>query len=300
MLEKGTIRPLSPGEMRQGFYSSYFLVPKRTGGFRPILDLRQLNKFLKVLPFRMLRLRTVFQAIRAGDWFTTVDLCDAYFHIPIRPAHRRFLGFAFQGRAFEYNVLPFGLSLSPRTFTKCMDAALIPLRRRGIRVFNYLDDWLVCAPSESLARSHTEVVLAHLVLLGLHLNAEKSSLVPAQSVEYLGLLLDSVTMRACLTQKRKLTITKCITECMSRRSVSVMQCQRLLGLFAAAAQAVPMGLLHTRPFQYWFGRHKFCLPRDRLRTLILSRGGLNVVEAVTGHPRRCSPGPGWLQDDHND
>lgn len=81
---------------------------------------------------------------------------DAYFHILISPDHRPFLRFSFQGRAFEYNALPFGLSLLPRTFTKCMNAALIPLRQKGIRVLTYLDDWLVCAPSESLARIHTE------------------------------------------------------------------------------------------------------------------------------------------------
>ena len=120
-------------------------------------------------------------------------------------------------------------------------------------------------------------MLAHLVSLGLHLNAEKSSLIPAQSVQYLGLLLDSVTMKACLTQKRKVAIRECISECMSHRSVSVVQCQRLLGLFAAASQAVSMGLLHTRPLQYWFGRHKLCLPRDRSRALTLSRACLKVL-----------------------
>ncbi|KAK7921774.1 hypothetical protein WMY93_008676 [Mugilogobius chulae] len=202
LLSKRAIRPLNLWEVKQGFYSPYFLVPKRTGGFRPILDLRRLNRYLKVLPFHMLRLKVLFQAIRAGDWFTTVDLRDAYFHVPIDPAHRRYLRFAFNGMAYEYNVLPFGLSLSPRTFTKCMDAALSLLRRRGIRVLNYLDDWLVCAPSLGMAHDHTAVVLAHLASLGLHVNSEKSRLVPSQSAQFLGLLLNSVSMRACLTPTR--------------------------------------------------------------------------------------------------
>lgn len=67
------------------------------------------------------------------------------------------------------HVLPFGLSLSPLTFQKCMDVVLIPLWQKGIRVFNYLDNWLVCFPSENLAWRHTEAVLPHLVALGLHL-----------------------------------------------------------------------------------------------------------------------------------
>ncbi len=41
----------------------------------------------------------------------------------VAPHHRRFLRFAFKGVAYQYKVLPFGLSLAPHTFTQCMDAA---------------------------------------------------------------------------------------------------------------------------------------------------------------------------------
>ncbi len=78
--------------------------------------------------------------IQGGDWFVTIDLKDAYFHIQVV---RQFLRFAFGGKAYQYKVLPFGLTLVPRTFTKCMDTALAPLRFQDIRVLNYLDDWLI-------------------------------------------------------------------------------------------------------------------------------------------------------------
>ncbi len=116
------------GSIGQGFYSTYFLIPKKDGGLRPILNLRKFNHNLKCLPFRILCLSTLLTDIRQGDWFTTVDLQDAYFHIPIHKDHKKYLRFYFQGNAYEYNVLPFGLSLAPLTFTKCMNMALIPLR----------------------------------------------------------------------------------------------------------------------------------------------------------------------------
>ena len=62
--------------------------------------------------------------VQPGDWFTTIDLKDAYFHVEIAPEHRKYLRFAFQGIAYEYNRLPFGYSLSPRTFSKCVATAL--------------------------------------------------------------------------------------------------------------------------------------------------------------------------------
>ncbi len=122
LLEKGAIEMVSPALSESGFYSRYFLVPKKDGGLRPILDLRRLNHALMRRPFRMITLKQILSQIRTEDWFCSLDLKDAYFHIQIAPHHRRFLRFAFEGVAYQYTVLPFGLSLVPRTFTKCMDA----------------------------------------------------------------------------------------------------------------------------------------------------------------------------------
>ncbi|XDV35164.1 hypothetical protein PO909_005166 [Leuciscus waleckii] len=129
LLHKGAIEQVHPSLSESGFYSRYFLVPKKDGALRPILDLRHLNKALMRRPFKMITTRHILAQIRPGDWFISLDLKDAYFQIQITPRHRPFLRFAFDGRAYQYTVLPFGLSLAPRTFTKCMDAALSPLRR---------------------------------------------------------------------------------------------------------------------------------------------------------------------------
>ena len=99
--------------------------------------------------------------------------------------------FAFDGQVYQYTVPPFGLSLAPRTFTKCMDTALAPLRRRGTQILNYLDDWLILARSETELVSHRTVLLSHLEGLGLSVNWTKSSLSPRQSISFLGIELDS-------------------------------------------------------------------------------------------------------------
>ncbi|XP_048051078.1 uncharacterized protein LOC125271134 [Megalobrama amblycephala] len=75
------IEPVPPAEMRSGFYSPYFIVPKKTGGLRPILDLRALNRALHRLPFKMLTPKRIFECVRPLDWFAAIDLKDAYFHV---------------------------------------------------------------------------------------------------------------------------------------------------------------------------------------------------------------------------
>ncbi len=105
LLAKDAIEPVPPAEMKSGFYSPYFIVPKKDGGLRPILDLRVLNRALHKLPFKMLTQKRIFQCVRPFDWFAAIDLKDAYFHVSILPRHRPFLRFAFDGRAYQYKAL---------------------------------------------------------------------------------------------------------------------------------------------------------------------------------------------------
>ncbi len=92
LLAKDVIEPVPPAEMRQGFYSPYFIVPKKGGGLRPILDLRVLNRALHKLPFKsclhklpLLTHRRMIKCIQPQDWFAAIDLKDAYFHVSILP-----------------------------------------------------------------------------------------------------------------------------------------------------------------------------------------------------------------------
>ncbi len=218
LLEKGAIEMVSPALSESGFYSRYFLVPKKDGGLRPILDLRRLNHALMRRPFRMITLKQILSQICTEDWFCSLDLKDAYFHIQIAPHHRRFLRFAFEGVAYQYTVLPFGLSLAPRTFTKCVDAALSPLRQMGIRILNYLDDWLILAQSEVELLSHRTLILSHLERLGLRVNFAKSALSPSQRISFLGTVLDSAHMRAVIAPERALAMRS--TQRMASRTLA--------------------------------------------------------------------------------
>jgi len=111
--------------------------------------------------------------------------------------HRQFLRFAFRGRHFQFMVLPFRLSLSPRVFTRCVAAALLPLQSQGMKILPYLDDWLICAPSRLQSTQDTALLLSHVAWLGLKVNLEKSCLNPSQSLTCIGVVLDTVTIRAC-------------------------------------------------------------------------------------------------------
>ena len=77
------------------------------------------------------------------DWAVSINLTDAYLHIPIHPQSRKYLRFVHEDQIFQFMALPFGMSLSPWIFTKLMDVVTSHLRQRAISVFPYLDDWLI-------------------------------------------------------------------------------------------------------------------------------------------------------------
>src|SRR4029434_6950424 len=89
---------------------------------------------------------------------------------------------------------PVRSGLALRVFTKCVEAAIAPLRQQGLRLFNYSDDWLLCARSRAAAVQDCHLVVAHLFRLGFVINKEKSVLRPGQTAHFLGMSLDSTSM----------------------------------------------------------------------------------------------------------
>ena len=82
-----------------------------------ILNLKKLNRFIPNRKFKMETLSKILPLINHNEWAATIDLSDAYLHVPVAPSSQHLLGFAIGKKTFVYQVLPFGLRSSPRVFT---------------------------------------------------------------------------------------------------------------------------------------------------------------------------------------
>ncbi len=172
------------------------------------------------------------------------DLKDAHFHIQVVQRHRKFLRFAFGGKANQYKVLPFGLALAPRTFTKCMDAALAPQNPQLPGRLAYFSQ-LQGAGASSQGSSPSPPSHAWPPAEWPEERAHPS---PAQQTIFLGVCLDSTSMQARLAPARVEYIQSCAARVKFSWHVSVGLCRRLLGLMVAASPVLPLGLLHMKPF----------------------------------------------------
>ena len=74
LLEKRAIEIVPNSQIKAGFYSTVFLVEKKTGGYRMVLNLKSLNKFIRTQLFKMETLRSDVHSLDIGDWVFSFDL----------------------------------------------------------------------------------------------------------------------------------------------------------------------------------------------------------------------------------
>ena len=65
------------------FISTVCLVPKKTGDFRPVINLKPLSQFVEKIHFKVANNRLALNCISPGDFILSIDLKDAYFSVPI-------------------------------------------------------------------------------------------------------------------------------------------------------------------------------------------------------------------------
>ena len=132
-----------------GYYSRLFLVPKPDGSFRSIIALEKLNQFIVVPSFKMETLFSIITALQPQEWITKIDLKDAYHHILVYVNIWKYFRFVVAGVVYQFRVLPFGLSMAPREFTKTLAPMVQLLHTQGVRAHAYLDDWIMRANSQN-------------------------------------------------------------------------------------------------------------------------------------------------------
>ena len=64
LLQNAVIEPVPFAQRLQGYYSAFFLVPKKSGDLRAVINLGPLNQYLKTQHFKMDTLKTVLNLFK--------------------------------------------------------------------------------------------------------------------------------------------------------------------------------------------------------------------------------------------
>ena len=228
---------------------------------------------------------TIRISLQQGEWVTSIDFKDAYFHIPIQEQSRKYLRFHIQGQTFQFKALPFGLSTAPMEFTIIAKEVKLMAIQKGIRIHQYLDDWLVRATSHRECLQHTQVLVRMSQDLGWMVNMEKSELEPKQIFNFVGYQFDLQSGRDRPTPDRWQSLQGKILELLALRTCSVREFMSLIGLLTATEKQVHLGRLHVRPIQ-WHLKSNWRIPESLEKVIPLARSLLTMVAKGKQCPHR--------------
>ncbi|KAL0151737.1 hypothetical protein M9458_052963, partial [Cirrhinus mrigala] len=201
----------------------------------------------------------------AGTSLLRLDLKDAYLHISILQ-HRKFLSVGFFHPALHSHP-----TLLPSVWMLLWLLWTPEHPHTGL-----YQQLLIIDRFRALGVRHRDVVLAHMKVLGLRLNAKKTT--------YLGVVWDLTTMQARLSPARIESILTAVVRV--RKSLTVKQFQQLLGLMAAVSNVIPFGLLYMRLLQWWLRTKRFS-PRGNPFHASRSHGDTYVPWTCGGNLSSC-------------
>ena len=123
MLDKGAIEKTA--QSPDQFVGHIFLRPKKNGTFRPVFNLKPLNRFIRYEHFKMEGMQMLSSMLQNGDWMCTLDIKDAYFCVAVGQNHQKYLRFLWNNQMYQYKSIPFGLGSAPRTFTNLLKPVVV-------------------------------------------------------------------------------------------------------------------------------------------------------------------------------
>lgn len=187
----------------QGLLKAGVLIPTRSPCNTPIFpvkktdsdkwrlvhDLRAVNQVVEPETPIVPDPHTLLSNIPKGTkWYTVIDLCSAFFSVPLHPSLQHLFAFTYEGKQYTYTCLPQGYCESPSIFNQVLAQDLATLECQST-VLQYVDDLLICSTSKEQCRQDSLKVLRLLADNGHKVSREKLQFCKTK-VEYLGRVLE--------------------------------------------------------------------------------------------------------------
>ena len=171
---------------RSSWSAPIIVVPKGDGGKCLVIDYRALNKVTRKFTWPMPKVKNIFSKLNGATYFTTLDLCAGYHHIPLDNSSIPKTAFNSPFGKYEYVKVPFGLAQVPAYFQELMTGILkdFPF------AIAYLDDIIIFSKTPQEHLSHIHMVFEKLKSANLSMKKSKCSFF-SKEIQYLGHILSA-------------------------------------------------------------------------------------------------------------
>ena len=186
-----------------------------------------------------------------GCFLAKTDIESAFRLIPIRPSDYELFGMYWEGSFYYDKVLPFGLRSAPFLFNLLSEAIeWILLHHCHISfVCHILDDFLIIKPSPPTppfslpCKQSLSSMLMTFRNLGIPIAVNKTE-GPCTTLEFMGIILDTVRMEARLPADKVERIQASLALFQTKKTCTLKELQSLIGTLNFAFKVIPPG----RPF----------------------------------------------------
>jgi len=167
-----------------------------------------------------------------------LDLKDAYFSVPLHQDSSKLITFQWKTKVYQCLCLCFGLGPTPKVFTKLMKVPIALLRKLDIRLIIFLDNILIMVSTKEDILMAKDTLVFLLQNLGFIINSKKSVFNPTQTLQFLGMEINSVEMILSFPLDEKETIVSQCQGMLSREVINIRELTQLLGRLTASAMAI--------------------------------------------------------------
>ena len=219
MLEIGVIEKSDSHE----FNSPVFLVSKKGGERRLVVDLRQLNSIIRPQPVQLPKISELLDEISCHkcNIMSNIDMRAAFWQVSLTPKSRKYTTFcSARGEKFQFKVCPFGLSTSPSAMMYVL--LTVFAGKLGKNMWLYMDDLSIGSSNWSEHISSIEDVLQTLVNNNLSANPSKCQF-GFSNLPFLGFLIGAHGIQM---DPKKIKIIEKLSPPKNKKGL-----QRLIGLF---------------------------------------------------------------------
>ena len=237
------------------FVSRLFTVPKDKTDVRPIIDLSEMNTYVNTPRTKMEHLEDTTRLLQEPSWAAKVDIKDAFWSVLIATFFRRYFCFWVNGTMWMFLRMPFGLTTAPWVFTRLMRVIKKFLRKRGVLVNSFIDDFIVWASTRAQVLVHLDWTKRVLMWLGFKINVKKTSESPVQSLVYLGVQLDLKSLTLSLPLEKIAKLKGLCNATLSKQQVSRVDLEGLIGLITFSYSVIPIGRMFATPLIVWMNKH---------------------------------------------
>lgn len=161
-----------------------FLVEKREKGkFRLVVNYKKLNQHIEFDSYPCPVVDTMFQHMKDGRIFSSLDLSQSFHQIPLHPDSIKYTTFNTCFGSYSWNRLPMGIKIGSQALSRFVDEVLGDLKYSC--VLNFVDDIVIWSKDVQSHMRDLREVLTRLRNSGLTVNPDKVSLAK-KGVRFLG------------------------------------------------------------------------------------------------------------------